>query len=120
MKKLLAVLALASLAACGRGELDDPVYEPRPVEDPYFGKLKLDPPDTKDLEFMAFCPEEQRALTAWLGSRGEAESAVAEHEGKAKEQKVIEDKVYGHDSYVIWRQKTPSDPRGGVNRLPRP
>ena len=119
MKKLLALLVLAPLAACGRGDLDDPVYEPRPIDDPYQGKIAIGTPDSKDVEFMAFCPEEQRALTAWVG-RSEAESAVAEHEGKAKEQKLVENRAYGHDSYVLWRQKLLSDPPGGVTRQPRP
>ncbi len=119
MKKLLALALLAPLAACGRGELEDPVYEPRDIEDPYEGKIVIGTPGSDDVEFMAFCPQEQRALTAWV-SRADAESAVSEHEGKAREQKVVEDRSYGHDSYVLWRQKLVSDPAGGVTRLPRP
>jgi hypothetical protein len=119
MKKLLALAVLAPLAACGRGDLDDPVYEPRDIQNPYEGKIAIGTPDSADVEFMAFCPEELRALTGWV-SRSEAESAVDQHEGKAKEQKVLEDRIFGHNSYVLWRQKTPADPAAGVTRLPRP
>ncbi len=120
MKKLLAPLVLAPLAACsGYGDLDDPVYEPRPIHDPYEGRIAIGTPGGDDVEFMAFCPEEQRAITAW-GTRSEAEAAVSEHEGQAKGQDVLEGRGYGHNSYVLWRQKPVSDPAGGVIRYPRP
>lgn len=118
MKKLIALALLAPIAACSSGDRD-PVYQPREITDPYQGKIAIGTPSGDHVEFMAFCPQEQRSLTAWV-SRSEAESAVAEHEGKAKEQKVVEEFRYGHDSYVLWRQKLQSDPAGGVTRLPRP
>ena len=118
MKNVLALALVASIAACSSGD-EDPVHQRRDITNPYEGKIAIGTPSGDHVEFMAFCPQEERALTAWV-SRSEAESAVAEHEGKAKEQKIVEEFRYGHDSYILWRQKLQSDPAGGVTRLPRP
>jgi len=52
-------------------------------------------PSSAQLQYMAYCNAEERALTGWVDSRSEAESAASSYRGEHP----------GRDCSVLWRQK---------------
>jgi len=65
-------------------------------------------PSSGQLQYMAYCNAEERALTAWVDSRSEAESAASSYRSQHPDR----------DCSVLWRQKpgtqkmVPKHPRG--------
>ena len=64
-------------------------------------------PSGNQIQYMAYCNAEERALTGWVDSRSEAESAAGSYRSEHP----------GRDCSVLWRQKPgtedgPQGPRG--------
>jgi len=95
MKPLALAPLLAVLAACGH-TYDGGVEDPEPfVFDREESVLEVDVPDSEELQYMALCVFEGRALTAWLVSRGDAISEAYDHSSRG----------HSHTSTVVWRQR---------------
>ncbi len=102
MKNLLA-LALLAAAGCHAPKDWDPeeARELVPPLEPVVVEYDVRIPDGPPLQYMAMQVDDNRALSPWLDSRSEAESAGREWSSKAR----------GLDWYVIWRQKPQPDGR---------
>ena len=93
MKKLLLPAALVLSAVSCAHEDDSLKYE----------KIRVDQyhPDVRtitaegDLQYMAFCSDEGRALSPWLDSKSEAESKASSYHGEHPDR----------ECSVLWRQK---------------
>ena len=91
MKHLLLAAAVLGLASC-RHEDDQLQYEKVRV-DRYEPDVRIDPQG--DLQYMAFCTDEGRALSGWVDSRSEAQSKASEYHGAHPDRECT----------VLWRQK---------------
>jgi hypothetical protein len=104
MKKLpLAALVLGAVS-CAH-EDDDLKYEKVRV-DHYNPDVRIAPEG--DLQYMAFCSDEGRALSPWLDSKSEAESKASSYRSEHPDRECT----------VLWRQRpgseklVPKHPRG--------
>jgi len=103
MKHLLIPAVLLCAASCG---YEDISIKQRDVH------TVVNPPDVNhdtggDLQWMAYCLDEERALTGWCDSRGEAQSAASSYNSEHPDRKTT----------ILWRQKPtermiPKHPRG--------
>lgn len=96
MKKLLAT-GLLALGACYSPKDWDPedARDHVPNTAPVTVDYSVDTPSGSDLQYMVMNVEDSKALTAWLESRGEAESVRSDWASK-----------HPHlNFYVVWRQK---------------
>ncbi len=91
---LPVLAACAALVSCACNCYDAP--EEDPVPEPYVREEETHrvEPEGSPLQYMAFCVEEKRALSRWVGSEGDAGSAARDHL----------DKHPLHEAYVLWRQ----------------
>jgi len=75
-------------------------------------RTQVHPPDVNhdtggDLQYMAYCLDEERALSDWCNSRSEAQSKAGEYQSEHPDRKTT----------ILWRQKPggrliPRHPRG--------
>jgi hypothetical protein len=105
LKHLLLGALVASAVSCA-AESDMP--EHRKV------RTRVDVPDVRmepegnDIQYMAYCNDEERALTDWVDSRSEAESKLSEYKSQHPDRLIS----------ILWRQKpgtqklVPKYPRG--------
>lgn len=92
MKKLLPLAALLLGAVSCRHEDDSLQYEKVRV-DRYQPEVHIYPEG--ELQYMAFCTDEGRALGPWVDSKSEAESKASSYHGEHPDR----------DCTVLWRQK---------------
>ena len=92
MKHLLLAVALLGAASC-RHEDDSLKYEKVRV-DRYEPDVRVEPVG-ENLEYMAFCTSEGRALSGWVSSRSEAQSAASSYHSEHPDR----------DCTVLWRQR---------------
>jgi hypothetical protein len=52
-------------------------------------------PDGRNMQYMAYCHDEERALSGWMDSRSEAESKAREYTSEHPDRKYS----------ILWRQK---------------
>ena len=103
MKKLLLAGLVLSAASCA--EDDGLRYQKVQTEVPI---PSVNHETGGELQYMAFCNAEERALSGWLDSRSEAESAASAYRSEHPDR----------DCCVLWRQKPgtqkmiPKHPRG--------
>jgi hypothetical protein len=102
MKQLLIAALLSCAVSCSTS-----------TEIEYRGvRTVVDPPDVNhdtggDLQYMAYCNDEERALSDWLDSRSEAQSKANEYRSEHPDRATT----------ILWRQKPsgrliPKYPRG--------
>ena len=91
MKQLLLAAVVLGLAACA-GEDESLKYEKVHVGR-YEPDVRIDPQGT--CQYMAFCSAEGRALTGWVDSQSEAQSAVSSYHSEHPDRECT----------VLWRQK---------------
>lgn len=92
MKHLLLAVAALSLASCARDE-DSLKYDKVRV-DRYEPDVRIEP-QGENLQYMAFCTDEGRALSDWVDSRSEAQSKASQYHGEHPDRECT----------VVWRQK---------------
>jgi hypothetical protein len=92
MKHLLLAALLLGAVSC-RHDDDALKYEKVRV-DRYEPDVRVEP-QGENLEYMAFCTAEGRALSGWVGSRSEAQSAASSYHSEHPDR----------DCTVLWRQK---------------
>ena len=100
MKHLLLAALLLSAASCASDD-DTLKYQKVRVEVPR-PDVNIEP-DGKDLQYMAYCHEEERALSGWMNSRSEAESKARDYTSEHPDRKYS----------ILWRQKP------GARMVPR-
>jgi hypothetical protein len=102
MKQLLAAALLMCAVSCSTS-----------TEVRYHGvHTQVNPPDVNhetggDLQYMAYCSDEERALSGWCDSRSEAQSAASSYKSEHPDRSTT----------ILWRQKPggrliPKHPRG--------
>ena len=95
--KRIAVLALVlALGACSSSRHDSDTPE---TYEPYYdvrdhGTIQVDPPNSKNLQYAAYCQHEGRFLSNWSGERSQANSDASDHRSKSEWHRVT----------VLWRQ----------------
>jgi Tfp pilus assembly protein PilP len=92
MKHLLLAGVLLGIVSC-RHDDDSLKYEKVQVER-YEPDVRIEP-QGENLQYMAFCTDEGRALGPWVDSRSEAQSAASSYHGEHPDR----------DCTVIWREK---------------
>jgi len=92
MKQLLLAALALGLASCAQDD-DSLKYEKVQV-DRYTPDIRIEP-QGENLQFMALCSDEGRALTDWVDSRSEAQSKASEYHGEHPDRECT----------VVWRQK---------------
>ena len=104
MKHLLLAALVMSAVSCAEDEglryqkVRTEVDIPRVNHEPSSGQL----------QYMAYCNAEERALTGWVDSRSEAESAASSYRSQRPDR----------DCSILWRQKPgtqkliPKHPKG--------
>lgn len=105
MKNLATAALLLSLAACGIQ--DATLIEQRRVRTEVSVPEVHNEPSGGQLQYMAYCNDEERALSDWCDSRSEAESKVSSYRSEHPDRACS----------ILWRQKpsgrmTPKYPRG--------
>src|SRR2546427_13104673 len=91
MKHLLLAAGLLSAVSCSLHE--EPRYHPVHTEvTPPSVRME---PEGNQIQYMAYCNAEERALTDWVDSRSEAESAAGRYRGEHPDR----------DCSILWRQK---------------
>jgi len=97
---------LAAIVSCGcncyHAEDPEPYKIAREDEE-----LRVDVPGNAPLQYLAWCIEEEKAVSAWVDSEGGAHSAGSDHVSKRP----------GHAFQVLWRQTPdgkglPAPPKG--------
>ena len=91
MNKLLLAALVLSAVSCARDE-DALQYEKVRI-DRYQPDVRITPEG--DLQYMAFCSDEGRALSPWLDSKSDAESKVSSYLSEHPDRECA----------VLWRQK---------------
>ncbi|HZE95933.1 MAG TPA: hypothetical protein VE981_02790 [Planctomycetota bacterium] len=91
MKHLLLAGLLLGAVSC-RHDDDALQYEKVRVER-YEPSVRIEPEG--ELQYMAFCSDEGRALSGWTDSRSEAQSKAGEYHGEHPDRECT----------VLWRQK---------------
>jgi hypothetical protein len=97
MRRTVPLLVL--LASCSGPERDDVPEEMR-VEREH-EQIRVEIPDSENLQYLAFCVDEQASVSGWMDSQSEAESAASDHV----------DRREGHRWHLLWREK-PAPPQG--------
>lgn len=92
MKHLLLAGLLLGAASCAHDD-EGLKYEKVHV-DRYEPDVRVEPVGD-NLEYMAFCTSEGRALSGWVASRSEAQSAASAYHSEHADR----------DCTVLWRQK---------------
>ena len=92
MKKLLPLAALL-LGAVSCAHDDDALQYEKVQAPQYHPDVRIYPEG--DLQYMAFCTDEGRALSPWLDSKSEAESKASSYHGDHPDR----------ECSVLWRQK---------------
>ena len=105
MKPLALAALLLSLASCGIQDATQ--IEQRRVRTEVDTPSVHNEPSGDQLQYMAYCNAEERALSDWCDSRSEAESKMSSYRSEHP------DRAYS----ILWRQKptgrmTPKHPRG--------
>ena len=103
--KLLALAAVVMSALSCASESDMPEHR-RIRTEVEIPDVRMEP-QSGDVQYMALCNEEDRALSDWVDSRSEAESKGREYLGSHP------DRTYS----ILWRQKPGSEP--WIPRYPR-
>lgn len=97
MKTLTTGLAIAALAACGyTSDLDDPKPEIAQISvDTTPEELRIDVPAGPGIQYLAWSSSEEKALSEWVDSLGDAESKGEEYR----------DKFPTWTWTILWREK---------------
>jgi hypothetical protein len=88
---LFAVLAGVVSCGCNCYRAEDPESYLIAREDE---RMTVEVPPGAPVQFLAWCVEEERAVSAWVESQGAASSAGSEHASRRP----------GHAFQVLWRQ----------------
>jgi len=105
MKQLLLAALVLSAVSCATDD-DYPKHQ-RVRTEVSIPSVNHDP-QSNQIQYMAFCNAEERALTGWVDSRSEAESAASTYRSEHPDR----------DCSILWRQKpgtqklVPKHPKG--------